>query len=862
MMTWFYSASAAATLLVFFSPSLVDLDHHKPPQLPVCFCGLIVEGFWELMMKRIRVKAGFVLWGRRDGYSTPKSKGTTRKYIRTKLLFILLVILFLYFPFLCCEESKDTTNAGVSIERPVLEVTPAPLSGHSATYGVDVQNTLRCARVAIYGISRLNLLSYASSFHISVAPSAAIPERLHSQVQVCLHRDNSLGWCECQKDEWKSVSKGVWSADMSPYDKRYADVRINGQTSVSNLCLISLVLGLALLLAPIISSWVPCCHSSSMAIVIFPVIIILLFQVAIVVILSIILAGAALGDRIVRKFVFPKQDGTKHAGVAKFVILKWGMRIIGSAFIFQSTTDPPLANGALVSFAAAYLIIKHEGSVNGNPPQQWNRGTDGSDSFMEGHVYSSTFYNNRKRLTENERVESTRKFTDQALAELIASPAFSAWFIANADRIRVDPHEPAKNVNKLRALKELSSMAMAYWRRVINLSMSKTNTLIGIITDHAIWSGGDYNLHSSDSLHLAIKMRWFFFSAAVAAVAILLLFLICPSFVARDHQNPPPLPGVSIERPVLPVTPSPLSGHSATYDGGVQNTLRCARVPVYGISRLNLLSYASSFHISVAHSAAISEKLHSQTHVCLHRDISLGLCECQKDEWESVQKGIWSAVMSPYETRYVDVRINGQIPDSVTIALEEDLQDWSLTSLLLGLALLFAPIITSRVPFCHSKQDGTKAAGVARFVILKWEMRIIGSTFIFQSTIDPPLAKGTLASFAVVYIVVKCLSVWNEGSVNGRTADTDEFTRGYFSTYHNLGNREMFTENQWVESTQRYTEQALADLMASPAFIAWLTESTGRIRVDPHEPAKNVSRLGALRNLLPWPWPFQEDSEI
>nr|XP_025658329.1 uncharacterized protein LOC112754783 isoform X2 [Arachis hypogaea] len=404
-------------------------------------------------------------------------------------------------------------------------------------------------------------------------------------------------------------------------------------------------------------------------------------------------------------------------------------------------------------------------------------------------------------------------------------------------------------------------------------------------------------------------MRWFFFSPAVAAAAILLLFLICPSFVARDRQNPPPLPGVSIERPVLQVTPSPLSGHSATYDVGVQNTLRCARVPVYGISRFNLLSYASSFHISVAHSAAISEKLHSQTHVCLHRDISLGLCECQKDEWESVQKGIWSAVMSPYETRYVDVRINGQIPASVTIALEEDLQDWSLTSLVLGLALLFAPIITSRVPFCHSsslvtviflviviqlfevaifvilsiilagalvysvvsrfvfsEQDGTIAAGVARFV--KWEMRIIGYTFIFQSTIDPPLAKGTLASFAVVYMFVKCLSVWpfissrNEGSVNGRTADTDEFTRGYFSTYHNLGNREMFIENQWVELTRRCTEQALADLMASPAFIAWLTENTGRIRVDPHEPAENVSRLGALRNVLPWPWPFQEDSEI
>ncbi|XLU45252.1 hypothetical protein S245_040066, partial [Arachis hypogaea] len=49
-----------------------------------------------------------------------------------------------------------------------------------------------------------------------------------------------------------------------------------------------------------------------------------------------------------------------------------------------------------------------------------------------------------------------------------------------------------------------------------------------------------------------------------------------------------------------------------------QNTLRYACVPVYGISRLNLLSYASSFQIYVAHLAAISEKLYSQAHVCLH----------------------------------------------------------------------------------------------------------------------------------------------------------------------------------------------------------------------------------------------------
>lgn len=55
------------------------------------------------------------------------------------------------------------------------------------------------------------------------------------------------------------------------------------------------------------------------------------------------------------------------------------------------------------------------------------------------------------------------------------------------------------------------------------------------------------------------------------------------------------------------------------------------------------------------------------------RNNTLGWCQCEKDEWRSLQKGIWSAVMSPYETRYVDVRIDGEISGSVTVALEEGL---------------------------------------------------------------------------------------------------------------------------------------------------------------------------------------------
>ncbi|KAK7268332.1 hypothetical protein RIF29_21030 [Crotalaria pallida] len=39
-------------------------------------------------------------------------------------------------------------------------------------------------------------------------------------------KNNSLGWCQCGKDEWKSLQKGMWGANMSPYETRYVDEAI------------------------------------------------------------------------------------------------------------------------------------------------------------------------------------------------------------------------------------------------------------------------------------------------------------------------------------------------------------------------------------------------------------------------------------------------------------------------------------------------------------------------------------------------------------------------------------------------------------------------------------------------------------
>lgn len=127
--------------------------------------------------------------------------------------------------------------------------------------------------------------------------------------------------CQCEKDAWKPVHKGIWGSMISPYEDKYIDVRfrdVSGSVTISaeegwwllfipnmflTLCfffplfldinyfldlraefqrwrLISLAFGIFLLLAaPVVSSWVPFYYSSTMAIGILLVVIIILFQV-------------------------------------------------------------------------------------------------------------------------------------------------------------------------------------------------------------------------------------------------------------------------------------------------------------------------------------------------------------------------------------------------------------------------------------------------------------------------------------------------------------------------------------------------------------------------------------------------------
>ncbi|KAI9120942.1 hypothetical protein K1719_007975 [Acacia pycnantha] len=471
---------------------------------------------------------------------------------------LFLLPFFVFINLLAFSAGNDETALrGINLESPVLNIHALPLSGK--TYPHGAKDIFRCERVHVYGLSRLKLWSYASSFRITLAPSAEIPEKFHNKIHVCFHRNNSLGWCQCETAEFRSVQKGIWSAVMSPYEKRYVDVRFTDEIPGSVVAaleedfqqwrLVCLSVGfILLLLAPIISSWVPFYYSSSMAIGVFLVIIILLFQgmkllptgrknifylaisgsvlgagsflvhhfsvfinsilqsfglseemhnpVAVFVIVGIILAGAALGYWIVRRFVISK-DGSVDSSVAQFV--KWAMRILGATFILQSTLDPPLAIVALVfcgafcklissirhlfcwyetsgkdnytSWQAGKVIRGHgraeflskttpNGKLWNSPKIQsaWSNSpvkgivspsyrngmsSPPSSGARVGGDYYSTFHNtgNRKKFTKKEWDDFTRESTRQALSEWASSPEFTEWIVEHADRIQLLPTE-------------------------------------------------------------------------------------------------------------------------------------------------------------------------------------------------------------------------------------------------------------------------------------------------------------------------------------------------------------------------------------------------------------------------------------
>ncbi|KAK9125558.1 hypothetical protein Scep_014404 [Stephania cephalantha] len=135
----------------------------------------------------------------------------------------------------------------------------------------------------------------------------------------------------------------------------------------------------------------------------------------------------------------------------------------------------------------------------------------------------------------------------------------------------------------------------------------------------------------------------------------LLLFLsLSLSFCIFTCIHNSPIKDVGLEHPLVQVSPSP----PPSRDGGTgKEIISCSRVRVVGLLRLKITSYFNSFRVTATPSSVIPERLHSKIAVCFLRNASLAPCQCAKDDWGTLQKGKWSAVMSPYEDKYLDLKL-------------------------------------------------------------------------------------------------------------------------------------------------------------------------------------------------------------
>ncbi|CAI9787464.1 unnamed protein product [Fraxinus pennsylvanica] len=467
--------------------------------------------------------------------------------MESSMITTVTVLYFLVF----LSATRVTALIGVDAENRAVNVSLVPLV-ESPHY----KDVVLCERIQVSGLSRLKLGSYSSARHVTLVP---IPGRLHKKFQICFHKNSSLGLCHCENDSWKSMQNDLLNSVISPYEDKYIDVKFVGGFSASEPVsvtvtvaevfqrwrLICLAFGIVLLLlAPIVCSWVPFYYSSSMAIGVCLVVIILLFQgmkllptgrknafylmiygsvlgagsflvnqfsefvnsilvnfgishemhnpVAVFLLVGIILAGAGFGYWLVRKFVV-SEDGTIDVGVAQFV--KWGIRIIGVTFIFQSTLDTPLAVALLGTSLATYYSItsikwlrpreftytgnrsswsRSNGRANKNPRQRaeflsrsgamktrgalWNSpnspstwsgspvkgilSTSNQRGTRDRQDYYSTFHRTpNKKFSKEDWKDFTEESTRHAVTELTSSPEFTDWIIKHSDRIQVLPND-------------------------------------------------------------------------------------------------------------------------------------------------------------------------------------------------------------------------------------------------------------------------------------------------------------------------------------------------------------------------------------------------------------------------------------
>ncbi|XP_010272998.1 PREDICTED: uncharacterized protein LOC104608649 isoform X2 [Nelumbo nucifera] len=333
-----------------------------------------------------------------------------------------LVVRFLLFFFLFASNSSAVVAADDDLSIVVAHPTTLQLSSGfpvKDSPGSKPSMSMVCNRVHIRGLSRLkSLRKYAHSLKVIVKVIQTGSGIRLQNVEVCFHRNMSLGIGMCPQGNWEKLVKGSWVRSMSPYDSKLLDIRMPGLTSeifeVSteeeflSYRIFFLVIGVILItLAPEFGNSLVFYYSSAMTVGIILVVLMVLFQgmkllptgrknslaiflfssivgigsffisyllglvhslliemgfhedmynpLAIFLLVCVALAGAWLGFWVVRKLVVT-EDGSVDKSIARFVT--YSIWVFAAVMILQSSLDPLLAAVALVAGILISLLLR------------------------------------------------------------------------------------------------------------------------------------------------------------------------------------------------------------------------------------------------------------------------------------------------------------------------------------------------------------------------------------------------------------------------------------------------------------------------------------------------------------------------
>ncbi|XP_075498606.1 uncharacterized protein LOC142536981 isoform X2 [Primulina tabacum] len=283
--------------------------------------------------------------------------------------------------------------------------------------GLKPGTKVKCDRVQIHGLPRRKHLNkFANSVKVKV--SHANQTGRSPNIEMCFHRNLSLGIGMCSQDKWERFTEGLWIKSMSPFDHKLLDIRMAGSNSESlqvSLAeefflyrVIFLFWGILMMaLASWLSKSLIFYYSGAMAVGVFLVALMVLFQgmkllptgrksslaiflyscfvglgtfllqyvprlfrsllieiglsediydpMVLFLLVFLTIFGAWLGYWVVRKFVLT-EDGSIDLGVSHFVA--WAIRIVSSVMILQCSVDPLLAAEALVCGIFISSVLK------------------------------------------------------------------------------------------------------------------------------------------------------------------------------------------------------------------------------------------------------------------------------------------------------------------------------------------------------------------------------------------------------------------------------------------------------------------------------------------------------------------------